>query len=374
MLREGIFIAALAALAAATASFADEQDLGDKLLQVKGTMDSINGELNSQHADLSQIKSDLNASSRRSERLDKQILEELKALRRQNQALIDTNQALIAAAATSSATHGDKKSSSVLMATPSRNYDFETPDGKMIFGGEEYVYVKEADATLAARVDTGATVSSITATNISRYESDGVKMVRFTIEANGRRIDAEAPFIRVTRVRQSSSNGFSYRVVVGLNVKIGNYSVYSEFNLMDRTSMDFPMLLGRSLITDIASVDVSRNYVQKRADPDGLLLINKDLFTLLQRNGKDPNAEYDARKALEAGGQIAMPADDFGDNLGTNSKKALPEVSQQMLKDEYTKRLTDAGVSLPADLVPQEKTEESKTENGEDKSKEQQGE
>ncbi len=371
MLREGIFIAALAA---ATASFADEQDLGDKLLQVKGTMDSINGELNSQHADLSQIKSDLNASSRRSERLDKQILEELKALRRQNQALIDTNQALIAAAATSSATHGDKKSSSVLMATPSRNYDFETPDGKMIFGGEEYVYVKEADATLAARVDTGATVSSITATNISRYESDGVKMVRFTIEANGRRIDAEAPFIRVTRVRQSSSNGFSYRVVVGLNVKIGDYSVYSEFNLMDRTAMDFPMLLGRSLITDIASVDVSRNYVQKRADPDGLLLINKDLFNLLQRNGKDPNAEYDARKALEAGGQTAMPADDYGDNLGTNSKKALPEVSQQMLKDEYTKRLTDAGVSLPADLVPQEKTEESKVENHEDKSKEQQGE
>lgn len=342
MLRTGIFIAALS-LAAAV--YAEPSDINDKLLSVKGTLESINGELSSAHADVSSIKNTIDATTKAHERMNRQMLDELKALRRQNQALIDMNQALINAAASGP---NSSKSSQVIM-NASRNYDVETPDGKMLFGGEEYVYVKEAEATFAARVDTGATVSSITATNISRYESDGVKMVRFTIEANDRKIEAEAPFIRVTRVRQSSSDGFSYRVVVGLNIKIGNYSVYSEFNLMDRTSMDFPMLLGRSLLTDIAAVDVSRNYIQKRADPDGLVLINSDLYNLLKRNGKDPNSEYDERMAKSAAGQIAVPDDDHA-TLGTNSKKALPEVSQQVLKEEYTKRMTDAGVSLPSDL------------------------
>lgn len=341
------FIAALA-LTLASGAFAQDDNLGDKLLQVKGTMDSINEELSSQHADLRQLKGDLSSSAKEDRRVGRQILDELKALRRQNQALIDMNQALIKAAASGGSIR--RADSSVLMNAGSRDYDIETPDGKMIFGGEEYVYVKEAEATLAARVDTGATVSSISATNITRYESDGVKMVSFTIEANDRRVEVEAPYIRVTRVRQSSAEDFSYRMVVGLNIKLGSYSVYSEFNLMDRTQMDFPMLLGRSLITDIAAVDVSRNYVQKRADPDGLLLINKDLYTLLKRNGKDPNAEYDAKRAREAGGQTAVPDRDDGANLGTDSSKALPEVSQKILRDEYKRRLTDAGVSLPSDL------------------------
>lgn len=343
MLRAGIFITAITC---ASLCMAEDASFNSRLLEVRGTMESINGELNSQHADLSKIKSDLNALSRENTRYNRQLLDEIKALRRQNQALIDTNQALINAQV--SVDHNAKNTT--VMMNASRNYDVETPDGKMLFGGEEYVYVKEANATFAARVDTGATVSSITATNITRFESDGIKMVRFTIEANGRKIEAQAPFLRVTRVRQSSSSGFSYRVVVGLNVKIGDYSVYSEFNLMDRTSMDFPMLLGRSLITDIAAVDVSRNYIQKRADPDGLLLINHDLFTLLQKNGKDPNAEYDARQAKEASGGIAMPDLEHGARLGTDSNNALPEVSQQNLKDEYVKRLTDSGVSLPNDL------------------------
>ncbi len=342
MLRTGILIAALSCAAAV---YAEPSDINDKLLSVKGTLDSINEELSSAHADVSSIKNTINASAKAHEKMNRQMLDEIKALRRQNQALIDMNQALINAAASGP---NSSKSSEVIM-NASRNYDVETPDGKMLFGGEEYVYVKEAEATFAARVDTGATVSSITATNISRYESDGVKMVRFTIEANGRKIEAEAPFIRVTRVRQSSAEGFSYRVVVGLNIKIGSYSVYSEFNLMDRTSMDFPMLLGRTLLTDIAAVDVSRNYIQKRADPDGLVLINNDLYNLLKRNGKDPNSEYDERMAKSAAGQIAVPDDDHA-TLGTNSGTALPEVSQQMLKEEYTKRMVDAGVSLPADL------------------------
>lgn len=56
---------------------------------------------------------------------------------------------------------------------PLRNYDLQTPDGKMILGGEEYVYVKEANATIAARIDTGASQSSISASNVTEFERNG---------------------------------------------------------------------------------------------------------------------------------------------------------------------------------------------------------
>ncbi len=344
-------IAAVILFAAASAQSATT-DVGDKLLSVKGTMDSINEELRAQHADISRLTSDVAASNRENAAMNRQLLNEIKALRRQNQALWDTNQALIKADSGDNPNGVSQSAKEILKAVGEpRNYDIETPDGKMLFGSEEYVYVQEADATLAARVDTGATVSSIAATNISRFESDGVKKVRFTIEFNDRSIDVEAPFIRVTRVRQSSSSEFSYRLVVGLNIKIADYSVYTEFNLMDRSHMDFPMLLGRSLLTDIASVDVSRNYIQKRADPDGLLIINRDLYTLLKKNGENVNKEYDERMSMAQGGQVAHPDDSYGSNLGTDSTKALPEVTQKTLKDEYMQRLKDAGVSLPPDAA-----------------------
>ncbi|MGU3846500.1 putative ATP-dependent zinc protease, partial [Vibrio diabolicus] len=39
----------------------------------------------------------------------------------------------------------------------------KTPDGMLILGSEEWVYVPEIDQTFKARVDTGATTSSISA-------------------------------------------------------------------------------------------------------------------------------------------------------------------------------------------------------------------
>lgn len=159
---------------------------------------------------------------------------------------------------------------------PLRNYDLQTPDGKMILGGEEYVYVKEANATIAARIDTGASQSSISASNVTEFERNGKKWLRFDVIHNDRTIEVEAPFVKQTKLRQSSIEGYSYRPIVRLNVKIGDYSTAAEFNLIDRTQMQYALLIGRTLLTDIAVVDVSRKDVQPRADKNGLLIICTD--------------------------------------------------------------------------------------------------
>ncbi|MBO6258765.1 MAG: ATP-dependent zinc protease [Succinivibrio sp.] len=307
-------------------------NIKDKLLALQGTIQSLNEELAAQRAKLGQMNAELQGTSREFKAANQTLLGEIKALRRQNQSVYDA----LAQVESERSESGVK---------PLTNYDVQTPDGKMIFGGDEFVYVKEADATIAARVDSGAAVSSISAKNITRFERDGKSWVRFDIEANDRIINVEAPFVRTTRVQQSQSEELNYRPVVKLNIKIGDYSTSSEFNLIDRTRMQYALLLGRSLLTDIAVIDVSRRYIQPRADKDGLVILKIDDYAEAIKQGKNPNESYDARMLNNAAGQTAYPSHDYGANLGTDSYKALPAVADKLNKNQD--RLTDTKV--PAD-------------------------
>lgn len=314
-------LTALALASICTTSSADDSmdNVKDKILALQGTIQSLNEELAAQRAKLGQMNAEIQGTSREFNAANRTLLNEIKALRRQNQSVYDALAQV----------ESERNESGV---KPLTNYDFQTPDGKMIFGGDEFVYVKEADATIAARVDTGAAVSSISAKNITRFERDGKSWVRFDIEANDRIINVEAPFVRTTRVQQSQSEELNYRPVVKLNIKIGDYSTSSEFNLIDRTRMQYALLLGRSLLTDIAVVDVSRRYIQPRADKEGLVLLKIDDYADALKRGENPNAQFDAKALNNAAGQKAYPSSDYGANLGTDSYRALPSVSDKISK------------------------------------------
>ena len=87
--------------------------------------------------------------------------------------------------------------------------------------------------------------------------------------------------------------------MVKLNVKIADYFLLkTEFNLIDRSAMQDPRIVGRSLLTDIAVVDVSRSFVQKRADTDGLFFLTRDAYKDAVKKGVNPNAKYDEQERL----------------------------------------------------------------------------
>ena len=203
-----------------------------------------------------------------------------------------------------------------------------TPDGKMIFGEDEFIYVKEANAYIDARIDTGAAVSSISATNITEFERNGKKWYRFTLAANDRFIEMEAPHVRYSEIRQSSKDTTTKRPVVSLNVKIGDYSTSSEFTLTDRSNMQYSLLIGRTFIQDIAVVDVSRQHIFEREN-NVLVLLNRDAYNAAKDKGINPNAEYDKQNINESAGKIAYPADN-GANLGDDAEKALPPVIDKL--------------------------------------------
>jgi hypothetical protein len=135
-------------------------------------------------------------------------------------------------------------------------------DGKLVVGELEMVTVSPPGQSYRARIDTGATGSSIHATNIIQFERDGERWVRFDITATGgEKVTLERRIVRRIRVRQAELEEFERRVVVLMTVTLGPLTQQLEMSLTDRSAMEFSVLIGRNFLRNTAIVDVSRQMI-----------------------------------------------------------------------------------------------------------------
>ena len=138
-----------------------------------------------------------------------------------------------------------------------------------ILGGIEKVSIDSIKQSFDARVDTGATTSSLNAVDIKEFERNGKDWVRFHLAAKSQATEdqkwIEAPVVRYVKIRQSTTDQAERRAVIELWVKVGKIHEKAQFTLADRSQMSHPVLLGREFIKDIALVDVSKQYVQTEA-------------------------------------------------------------------------------------------------------------
>ena len=130
---------------------------------------------------------------------------------------------------------------------------------KTVVGAVEWAVVDLGSKQLIAkaRMDTGASTSSLNATNISEFERNGQRWVRFTL-ADG--TEVSKVLIRYVNVRQASTNK-DRRRVVKLGIKLGTISYVGEFTLADRRHLKYEVLIGRNVLRDLMVVDVARLYV-----------------------------------------------------------------------------------------------------------------
>lgn len=129
-------------------------------------------------------------------------------------------------------------------------------DGKIIVGEAEYATVNPGNLRLDARIDSGATTTSMHATNIKTFERDGQRWVRFTNEAGA---TVELPRVRHVRIKGDQEE---HRLVVMIDIQIGPVKQKVEVTLNDRQSYTYPLLIGRNFLRDHAVIDVARKYVQ----------------------------------------------------------------------------------------------------------------
>lgn len=121
-----------------------------------------------------------------------------------------------------------------------------------------------------AKVDTGAYTSSIHCSRIRlKKDTDGSEMITFTIP--GSKLHEKG--VHHFKVRQfeerniRSSNGqIQKRYVIKTQIILFGRKIRAEFSLADRSSMKFPILLGRKLLQGRFIVDVSKkdlSYIEK---------------------------------------------------------------------------------------------------------------
>ena len=144
----------------------------------------------------------------------------------------------------------------------------EGPDEKIIMGWLETVFLEPGALKSTAKLDTGAKTSSIHAGLIEHYTKEGSPWVRFTFvpEPKGKATVFERALVRTAVIKERQSKS-SMRDVVRLTICKNGISYETEFTLNDRSSFNYPILLGRSFLQDVALVDASSTFLHK-ADND----------------------------------------------------------------------------------------------------------
>lgn len=71
------------------------------------------------------------------------------------------------------------------------------------------------------------------------------------------------PVKRWVHIKQSSSPETSRRPIVELDIKLGDKTYTTPFNLVDRDHMINAILIGRSFLNPVALVDVEQKYIHK---------------------------------------------------------------------------------------------------------------
>jgi hypothetical protein len=129
---------------------------------------------------------------------------------------------------------------------------------KPVLGEYELVTVNPPGFAYLARIDTGATSTSLHADQIIRFERDGQKWVRFNITDpdTDKIATIESELERRVRIKQAD-DVLDRRLVVMMTLRLGNIERQIEVSLTDRANMEFPLLIGRNFLLDTAVVDVS---------------------------------------------------------------------------------------------------------------------
>lgn len=163
-----------------------------------------------------------------------------------------------------------QQQASILPPQPTTSEPSARLKGKLVVGETEPIYIADPGLVYTARIDSGATTSSLHALNIQRFERNGQPWVRFDVSVPGRdeTLTMEHEISRRARIIQSNTDDPERRIVVELPFMIGDHRDMAEFTLSDRSHLTYPVLVGRNILRDVMLVDVGQEFVTEL--PEGL--------------------------------------------------------------------------------------------------------
>jgi hypothetical protein len=140
---------------------------------------------------------------------------------------------------------------------------------KDIFGWVERVEIGKSRLKMEAKLDTGADTSSLDASKIRRYrERDGDRWVEFLVidRNSGRRIRYKKRLIRYAYIKEHEGPS-QRRPVVQVEICLGDHLDEVEVSLVDRSGFQYPVLLGRNALENVALVDAGESFTTEPTCP-----------------------------------------------------------------------------------------------------------
>ena len=130
-----------------------------------------------------------------------------------------------------------------------------------IAGLIEKVMVGRPGVQFEAKLDTGADISSIDATHVTRSRRHGRIWMDFTVErSDGTRVKLSGPLVRHVRIRRGGAVG-NRRPVVALELCVGPIFRIVEVSLANREGLDYDLLVGTNFLKGYFMVDPMRTHV-----------------------------------------------------------------------------------------------------------------
>ncbi|AZC25630.1 MULTISPECIES: ATP-dependent zinc protease [Pseudomonas] len=144
-----------------------------------------------------------------------------------------------------------------------------------LYGRYENIRLPEIGETLQAKMDTGALTASLSARDIQTFTRDGQTWVRFRLATKdaGDKV-YEHKVARISKIKSRSDEDdereepqAAKRPVVELEMCLGNVKRTVEVNLTDRSSFNYPLLIGAKALREFgAAVNPARRYTADKPD------------------------------------------------------------------------------------------------------------
>jgi hypothetical protein len=146
-----------------------------------------------------------------------------------------------------------------------------------LYGRYEYIALPEIGGeVLKAKMDTGALTASLSAKDIEIFSRDGEDWVRFrlgTKDASNKVYEHKIARISKIKTRAEEDeddkdvSAPTKRPVVDLELCLGNVKRTVEVNLTDRSSFNYPLLIGAKALREFgAAVNPARRFTADKPD------------------------------------------------------------------------------------------------------------
>ncbi|MGF1642593.1 MAG: ATP-dependent zinc protease [Thiotrichales bacterium] len=125
----------------------------------------------------------------------------------------------------------------------------------------ERAYLNDADGlAMHAKLDTGADSSSLDVADLRTEMRDNAPWVVFAVQdRGGKTVSIERPLLRTARIKRGVF-GVEERPVVEMELCLGGVVKRTQINLADRSSLKYPLLIGRDFLAGTFVVDAGQTY------------------------------------------------------------------------------------------------------------------